>query len=146
MRPHNLPAVARPEGPSPDGAAEPLVSGRLPLRSRNIGLLCDDPQRPEAHLWQQTATGLGARAALVRCKLDVASGATELADTARVLSRLYDAVLCLNLAPAIVAALREAADVPVIASDAGEWLAQPPAASDVSARARALLLAHLAAL
>jgi len=146
MRPENLPAVVRPEDPLPDGAAEPLVPERLPLRSRNIGLLCDDPRRPEAHLLQQTAAGLGARAALVRCNLEVTSGATELADTARVLARLYDAVLCVNLAPALVAALREASDMPVIAFDVGAWLAQPPAASDASARARALLLAHLAAL
>jgi hypothetical protein len=140
MRPDHL------EAPTPDGAAVPRASERLPLRSRNIGVLCDDPQRPEAHLLQQMAAGLGARVALVRSDLDATSGAAELSDTARVLARLYDAVLCVNLAPPIVAALREAADVPVIAYDVGEWLAQPPTASDAAARARALLLAHLAAL
>ena len=77
-----------------------------PLRSRNVGILCDDPQRPEAVLLQQAATDLGARVALVRSPLDEASGPLALAHTARVLGRLYDAVLCVELPPAIVEHLR----------------------------------------
>jgi ornithine carbamoyltransferase len=146
MPPDNLPAAVSSDATQPKDTAAALLCERLPLNSRNIGVLCDDLQRAEAHLLQQTATGLGARVALVRCNLDSASGPAELSDTARVLGRLYDAVLCLNLAPSIVSSLREAAGVPVIAYDVGEWLAQPPTRSDAAARARALLLAHLAVL
>jgi len=133
--------------------ASPLADGleasgaaSLSLRSRNVGVLCDDPWRAEALLLQQAAASLGARAALVRPDLDAASGPAELAHTARVLGRLYDAILCVDLAPSIVAALSETAGVPVIANDVAQWFARRSTTSDALDDARLFLLGQLAAL
>ena len=115
----------------------------LPLRGRNVGILCNDPQRPEALLLQRAALELGARVALVKSDLDGASGHAALEQTARVLGRLYDAVLCVDLPTSIVRHLRDAAGILAIGSDWPAPQAMPPeAAKDV----RALLLAQLASL
>ena len=83
--------------------------------------------------------------ALVKSDLDGASGHAALEQTARVLGRLYDAVLCVDLPTSIVRHLRDAAGILAIAigSDWPAPQAMPPeAAKDV----RALLLAQLASL
>lgn len=118
----------------------------LPLRDRNIGVLCPDLQRADAVLLQQAATGLGARVALVRSQLDEASGQGELRHTARVLGRFYDAVLCVDMPLSTVQQLREAAGIPVISDEAGHWRALPATESIGVEQARALLLAQLAGL
>jgi len=118
----------------------------LPLRNRNIGVLCSDLQRADAVLLQQAATGLGARVALVRSELDETSGQGELQHTARVLGRLYDAVLCVDMPPSIVQQLRDAAGIPVISDEAGQWRALPATESTGVEQARVLLLAQLAGL
>ncbi len=133
------------EGDEDDTAGTPASSRPLPLRARNIGILCDDPQRPEAVLLHRAATELGARVALVRSDLDAASGRAALQDTARVLGRLYDAVLCVDLPPPIVQRLRDAAEIPVIADDTGAWRALAGTPSQAGDGVRALL-AQLAGL
>lgn len=149
-------AASDPDGPLPAAAVDALPSAVAagvagaptrvhpqPLHSRNVGILCDDPQRPEAVLLQQAATALGARVALVRSPLDEASGQPALAHTARVLGRLYDAVLCVDLSPAVVSYLRDAVDIPVISDETGEWGAlcgpNPPPGEDPRVLLRALL-------
>jgi ornithine carbamoyltransferase len=147
-----------PAAPDPDGrhAADAIIGAvvavrsnatamthPLPLNSRNVGILCDDPQRLEVVLLQQAATELGARVALVRSDLDEASGHAALEHMARVLGRLYDAVLCVELPPAIVAHLRDAAGIPVISGEAGERGAlrgtRPQAGKESQVLLRALL-------
>ena len=141
--------MSLPATPATDGqlAADAIdVSARvhaLPLRGRNVGILCDDPRRAEAVQLQQAATALGARVALVRSGLDEASGHAALEQMARVLGRLYDAVLCVELPPAIVAHLRDAAGIPVISGEAGERSAphgvRPPTGEDPRILLQALL-------
>jgi hypothetical protein len=118
-------AAAHPQGPSDredPGAAEvertravamsTLV--HLPLASRNVGILCADPQRPAALLLQHIARDLGARTALVRPDLDDMAGPSSVEHTARVLGLLYDVVICLDLPHRSVERLRSCARIPVV--------------------------------
>ncbi len=93
---------------SPEGSAA------RPLANRNVGILCSDPERPEALLLQHVVSELGARAALVRPNLD-ASASSSVEHTARVLGLLYDAVICVGLPAHSVDRLREFARMPVLA-------------------------------
>lgn len=85
----------------------------LPLRGKNLGLLCDDDSEHSAQLFRRAASELGAHVAHVRSNLGEASSAHELQETARMLGRLYDAVECQGLPAALVARLAAEADVPV---------------------------------
>ena len=118
----------------------PAVPPRLqPLRGRNIGILCNDPQRPQVVDLQRIATGMGALVALVRSDFNQKNERTGLEQMARVLGHLYDAVLCFDLPPSVVRQLGEAAAVPVADADGDEWrrvVATGPAAEE---RARRLL-------
>jgi len=117
----------------------------LALRGCNIGILCADPQRPDVMELQRVATGMGARVALVRPDLGHADERTGVEQMARVLTRLYDAVLCFDLPPAIVQQLGETAAVPVVCADGG-WLCELPAdRPEVEDRTR-LVLSQLASL
>jgi ornithine carbamoyltransferase len=122
------------------------AAGPQALRGRNVGILCDDPRRPEAVLLQQAASTLGARVALVRSDLDETSGPVQLEHTARVLGRLYDAVVCVALPASIVARLRDAAGIPVIADDRGDWDRFQAPATPAMAAIQEMLLARLAGL
>lgn len=109
------------------GEAPPSLQGRF------IGLVCSQADSPEAQLFRRAAAGLGARVALVRPGLGSDSPAADVATTARMLGRLYDALECQGLDPALVAQLASAAGVPVFDGLAGEAhptarLAHPPAA------------------
>ena len=83
------------------------------LKGKNLGLLCDVDDSPEAVLFRRAATELGAHVSHIRPRLTEASPDHEVLHTGRLLGRLYDAVECHGLAPALVARLGAAAGVPV---------------------------------
>ena len=132
---------AQPPLPPPPGEAELLAlalrlrqlarAGALPrlLRGKNIGLLCDaaSPQDPAPLL--RAAGELGAQVATVRWRpssAPVDTGASnghtphEVQHTGRMLGRLYDAVVCQGMPPALVRQLAQAAGVPVYDDIAAE--------------------------
>ena len=124
----------------------PAPAEVLPLRNRNIGVLCADLRRPDAILLQQAAAELGARTALVKCELEELSWQSELQHTARVLGRLYDAVLCIDMPSSVVQLLREAAGIPVVSHAADQWRAWPVDGASGIEEARQLLIAQLVGL
>lgn len=74
----------------------------LLLRGRNLGLLCPDPTTPAARLFKEAAAALGARVAHIKAETFAGGGGDgDLANTARMLGRLYDAVECQGLAPGV---------------------------------------------
>lgn len=85
------------------------------LRGKNLGLLCEDMDSAEAQRFCAAAQALGAQVAHIRPSLSRLSTPQELAHTARLLGRLYDAVECQGLAQDIVQQIRAAAGVPVYA-------------------------------
>jgi ornithine carbamoyltransferase len=74
----------------------------LLLRGRNLGLLCPDATTPAARLFKEAAAALGARVAHIKAETFAGGGDGDLANTARMLGRLYDAVECQGLAPGVV--------------------------------------------
>ncbi len=114
-----------------------------PLRGRNIGILCNDPERPEAFLLQRAASDLGARVALVLWNADDASGSPASQQTAHVLGRLYDVLICVEVPQEIARHLRDASGIPVISDVAVEWAALCAARPDATDDARYLLQALL---
>ncbi len=91
------------------GATQPL------LRGRRFGLLdaAGDARTDEAGLFDRAVTELGAQVAHIRPFLTELSEPQEIADTAHMLGRLYDAVVCQGMAPALVRALGAEAGIPV---------------------------------
>jgi ornithine carbamoyltransferase len=85
------------------------------LRGKNLGLLCHDDTQPEALLFRRAATELGAHVAHVAMSLSELSTALEIAHTARMLGRLYDAVECQGMAGALVQQVADGAGVAVYA-------------------------------
>lgn len=90
----------------------PVPAHRL-LRGKKLGLLCDSPHDPAAQLFREAAAALGAHVADVRPSLTTASAAQEIHHTARMLGRLYDALECQGMAPALIDAVARDAGVPV---------------------------------
>ena len=91
------------------------MDGNTPrlLRGKNLGLLCETQADEAQALLRSAAEALGARVAVMRSGLSVASTVQEVQDTARVLGRLYDAVECQGLDPALVACIGLHAGIPV---------------------------------
>ena len=83
------------------------------LRGKNLGLLCESDDSEEALRFRRAATDLGARVAQIRPELSAASSTPEVADTGRMLGRLYDGIECLGLNATVVKRLGAAANVPV---------------------------------
>jgi len=121
------------------------LAGATPslLRGRNIAILCEESQRPEVFLLQRAATDLGARVSLVRCGLNDADALLAVDKTGRVLGRLYDTLICVDLPAQVVERLREAAGIPAIADLAGEWISLRATHPDVEDDGRHLLQALL---
>lgn len=151
-------STVRPEraGRRPSGAGDSLDStiamlkanartglGQTALRGRNIGILCEDPQRPEVFLLQRAATELGARVALVRPRLDDAEPLPAGRHTGRVLGRLYDALICVDMPARVVQELRDDAGIPAISDLTGEWIALRASRPDAQDDGRCLLQALL---
>ena len=90
------------------------------LRGKNLGLLCEATDAVDAELFRRAAIELGAHVAHLRPSLSELSTPQEVRHTARMLGRLYDAVECQSMAPALVAQMGRDAGVPIydgIASD-----------------------------
>jgi ornithine carbamoyltransferase len=96
------------------GQAQPLLKGK------KLGLLCEDAQADAALLFRRAAEGLGAHVAHIRPSLCRLGSAEEVQHTARMLGRLYDAVECQGMAPALVRQVSLCADMPVFDHLTGE--------------------------
>ena len=84
------------------------------LRGKNIGLLCKSETDADAEMLRGAAADLGANVASIRPSLSELSTPQDIARTARILGRLYDAVMCQGIAPQLVRQLRDDAGVPVL--------------------------------
>ena len=83
------------------------------LRGKNLGLLCEADDDGDAALFRRAAVELGAHVAHIRPSLSELSTPQEVQHTARMLGRLYDAVECQGMAPALVQQVGNDAGVPV---------------------------------
>ncbi|MFH0131867.1 ornithine carbamoyltransferase [Variovorax sp. VaC1] len=84
-----------------------------PLRGKNLGLLYETPFDAAQALFCGAAEELGARVATMRSSLSLESSPQEVQHTARMLGRLYEAVECQDLDPALVRQIGEHAGIPV---------------------------------
>ena len=154
MTSHSEPAVSRglpaPAGAALDALAAAISSlkagalagtGPAPLRGRNIGVLCEDPQRPEVFMLERTASALGARVALVQPGLDGIEARRIGERAGKVLGKLYDALICVDVAPWLVQVLRDASGIPASADLADRWAALRHERPDVQDEDRHLLKA-----
>ena len=91
------------------GVAQSMLHGKL------FGVLqgTDEALQDEGGLFDKAATELGGRVAYIHPGLTESSAAREIRETAQMLDRLYDAVLCDGMAPDLVRRLRAEAGVPV---------------------------------
>ena len=91
------------------------VAGRVQplLRGKNLGLLCADDTQAPALLFRQAASELGAHVAHIGMSLSEHSSTQEVAHTARMLGRLYDAVECQGLPSALVQQMADVAGIAV---------------------------------
>ena len=83
------------------------------LRGKNLGLLCESEDTPEALLFRRAARQLGGHVSYVQPSLSELSTPREVQRTARMLGRLYDAVECQGAAHALAPEIGAAAGVPV---------------------------------
>lgn len=90
-------------------------SGSLPpmLNSKYVGLLSIDHHPPSQDAVADAARGLGARVAWVPPMTVQIGPSAEARETARLLGRLYDALDCEGLPPALVQCLHRDSGVPV---------------------------------
>lgn len=122
------------------------------LRGKNIGLLSTgDDAVGDGSLFLHAAAGLGAHVARLPSSLGENSPAHEVEHTARMLGRLYDAVVCQGLPPALVRRIRSSAGVPVLDGttswdQAALLLGQAPPAADLDLRRFAVQAALFAAI
>ena len=98
-----------------ESLAAASLTGKLgtPLRGKNIGILCEDAGSAAAMLFKSAASELGAHVVCIPITLTDRSALTVIRDTAVLLSRLYDAVECLDMSPLLVELMQESADVPL---------------------------------
>lgn len=91
------------------------LAGSTPqlLRGKNLGLLCETPPDEAQALFRHAAEELGAHVAVMRAILSPESAPQEVQHTARMLGRLYDAVECQGIAPALVLQIARHAGIPV---------------------------------
>ncbi len=91
------------------------MDGNTPLllRGKNLGLLCETQPDEAQALFRSAAEQLGARVAVMRPGLSLTSTAQEVQNTARMLGRLYEAVECQGMDPALVASIGRHAGIPV---------------------------------
>jgi ornithine carbamoyltransferase len=81
-----------------------------PLRGKNLALVTDTPESPDTQALRHAAVGLGARVAMLRSS---DAQTADVANTARLLGRLYDAIHCEGLAADVVRRIEMHAGVPV---------------------------------
>ena len=111
LSPHDVTAVLA-NARSLQRAAE-AGQTQLLLRGKNLGLLCEADDDGGAALFRRAAVELGAHVAHIRPSLSELSTPQEVQHTARLLGRLYDAVECQGMAPALVQQVSNDAGVPV---------------------------------
>ena len=107
------------------------------LRGKNIGLVGAAPGRADTELLELAATELGAKVAHVRPGWSAMSSPSEVADTARVLGRLYDAIDISGSPAALVRQVRLGAGVPVFNSLGSPDHAAAQLAGDLAGEASA---------
>jgi hypothetical protein len=120
----SLSSIASRASPAADLAARARVlrhaydDGTLAalLKGRNIGVVCEPAGQADALLAQGAALALGAQVALLAPGFAEAGAVQSLAPTARMLGRLYDAIVCVDLPDALARRLREEAGVPVLST------------------------------
>ena len=83
------------------------------LRGKNFGLLCETDDASGAMLFSRAATELGAHVAHIRPSLTELSTPQDVAHTARLLGRLYDAVECEGVSASLVQQMGNEAGVPI---------------------------------
>jgi ornithine carbamoyltransferase len=83
------------------------------LRGRRLGLLCEDDTVSSARLFRNACIALGAHVAHLRPSLSGLATPQDVQHTAHMLGRLYDAVECQGLDPAVVLQLRSACTIPI---------------------------------
>ncbi|WP_372526002.1 ornithine carbamoyltransferase subunit F [Piscinibacter sp.] len=83
------------------------------LRGKNLALLCDAQTDERCEVFNRAATELGAHVARIRPSDSRVEGRGVVPETARVLGRLYDAIECEGMAPALVEDVERDAGVPV---------------------------------
>ncbi|HEX5687509.1 MAG TPA: ornithine carbamoyltransferase [Ideonella sp.] len=90
-------------------------TGALPplLRGKRLALIRGPGETEEPQDFSRAANELGAHVAKIGSALTPDSDPVEVQDTARLLGRLYDAVECQGLPPALVQQLADAAGIPV---------------------------------
>jgi ornithine carbamoyltransferase len=88
-------------------------SGGSLLKGKKLGLLCETDESEDAALFHRAATELGAHVASIRSGAPSFGGREDIASTARLLGRLYDAIECQGLAWALVEQLSADAGIPV---------------------------------
>ena len=80
---------------------------------------------------ERTASELGARVALVQPGLGDIEARLVGERTGRVLGMLYDALICVDVAPWLVQVLRDASGIPASADLAARWVALQAERPDV---------------
>jgi ornithine carbamoyltransferase len=93
------------------GAGESCGAG--PLQGKHLGLVCASPDGADAMFFRRAAAELGASVAVIRAEAVVSSPLPDMQSTGRVLARLYDALECQGMQPALLERLSRAAGVPV---------------------------------
>ena len=83
------------------------------LRGKNLGVLRETQDSEALALFHRAAGELGAHVATMRSSLSASSAPQEVQHTARMLGRLYDAVECQGMAPALVQQIARHAGIPV---------------------------------
>lgn len=84
-----------------------------PLRGKNLGLLCEAGDDPDAQRFRRAAEDLGAHVTHIRPSLCKWGTAAEVQHTARMLGRLYQAIECQGMSAALIQQIHEHAGVPV---------------------------------
>lgn len=98
----------------------PMSGSRpTPFKHRNLVLLCASRHVAGLEDFRNAASGLGANVAVLVSDLHLNSAPQTVEDTARLLSRLYDAVVCDGLPDAVVDRLARSATVAVRAGYIG---------------------------
>lgn len=121
------PAVAGPLAPAPIAtmlasarslqAAQRAGATRPSLKGRIFAVLCaaEEQDRVDVAMIDHAATELGARVALIRPHLTEGSDPHTVELTGQMLGRLYSAVVCLEIAPALSQRLSAVAGIPILA-------------------------------
>lgn len=141
--PSPMPQPKFPPAPPPQPPARPPAPApwtrAAPLRGISLGLVCADAEAPAARLFRDAAQDLGAQVTVLDPARITGGGALD--SVGRLLGRLYGAIECQGLAPALVRALSEATPVPVF-----DGLAAAGATSSVLERDRQLRAVQMALL